>query len=140
MESQKNIFKEIAEVIFAFILAFILYQALGFALGTSVPIVSVASDSMVPRLHKGDLVVAMKPENLKVGDIIIYAANCPALPREDIIHRIVEIKNNTFITKGDNNLIEDPCPVHKNQIKGKVVFAIPLLGWPRLLLNYITGI
>ena len=140
INSMNKIVKEIVEIVGAFILAFLIYQGLGLAFGTSVPIVSIASDSMVPRLHRGDLAVAMKPENLKVGDIIIYSADCPYLPKEDIIHRIIEIKNDTFITKGDHNLVPDPCPVRKDQVKAKVVFAVPLLGWPRLILNYIVGI
>ena len=140
MARNTRILREIVEVIFAFTLAFLIYQGLAIAFGTPVPMVSVASDSMVPRLHRGDLVVAIRPENLKVGDIIIYEANCPALPHEDIIHRIVRIENNTYVTKGDHNLVEDPCPVKPEQIKGKVVFAVPLLGWPRLGLNYLVGV
>lgn len=140
MVKRKSTFRDVAEMIGALILAFLFYQALAVAFGTPVPIVSVASDSMIPRLHKGDLVIAIKPENIKVGDIIIYEANCPALPHEDIIHRIVEINNGTYITKGDNNPIRDPCPVSPDEVKGKVLFAIPLLGWPRLGLNYLLCI
>ncbi len=137
---KKSLTKDVLEIIGAFILALVIYHGLGIVMGTSVPIVSVASNSMVPRLHRGDLVVAVEPTDLKVGDIIIYRANCTYLPREDIIHRIVKIENNTYIIRGDNNPINDPCPVYYSQIKGKVLFAVPLLGWPRLGLNVLIGI
>lgn len=117
--------------------AFIFYKILTIATGSPVPIVSVASGSMIPNLYPGDLVFAIEPKNLSIGDIIIYQANCYALPKKDIIHRVVKFENGKIITKGDNNPVEDPCPVEKSQIKGKVIFAVPLLGWPRLLLSYI---
>ncbi|MBU5678702.1 MAG: signal peptidase I [Candidatus Aenigmarchaeota archaeon] len=117
--------------------AFIFYKLLTIATGSSTPIVSVASSSMIPNLYPGDLVFAIEAKNLKIGDIIIYRANCYGLPKKDIIHRIIKFEDSKIITKGDNNPIADPCPIEKSQIKGKVIFAIPLLGWPRLLLSYI---
>jgi len=130
--------KNLFEVIVAFIVAFLVYQGLAFAVGTSVPIVSVASESMLPTLHKGDLVFSVRPDNLGTDDIVIYHANCPQLPEEDVIHRVIEFPaTGMIITKGDNNLYEDPCMVEFEQVKGKVVFAVPLLGWPRLILGLL---
>lgn len=137
------ILREIKDWTIAFLLAFFAYKALGLALNTQVPIVSVSSRSMLPTLHVGDLAIAVGASEIRPGDIIIYAANCPALPREDIIHRVIAINNSYVITKGDNNAtnpIPDPCPVSFRQIKGKVVLVLPLLGYPRLLLNWIVGI
>ena len=37
-------------------------------------------------------------------------------------------KDRVFVTKGDNNDIEDTGFVHKDQIYGKVIFTIPELG------------
>ena len=123
----------------AFIAAFLFYKFLILALRTQTPIVSVASSSMIPNLYPGDLVIAIEPKDLKVGNIIIYQADCYAFPKKgvDIIHRIIKFENGKVVTKGDNNSIQDPCPVEKSQIKGKVVFAVPLLGWPRLILSYL---
>ncbi|MEM7826990.1 MAG: signal peptidase I [Candidatus Aenigmatarchaeota archaeon] len=132
--------KDVIEVVVAFIIAFLVYQALVLATGTPVPVVSVASGSMIPKFYPGDLVISTAPKNLNVGDIIIYRARPGCFERienEDIIHRIIRFENEKIITKGDNNPREDPCPVERAQVKAKVVFAVPLLGWPRLILNYL---
>jgi hypothetical protein len=50
-----------------------------------------------------------------------------------IVHRLVGTQGDSYIIKGDNNYIAD-APVAKNQVVGKVVFAVPLLGYPRFLL------
>ncbi len=132
--------RDVVEVIIAFFAAYLFYQFLILISGTTVPVVSVASGSMIPKLYPGDIVIAMKPENLNIGDIIIYRANCSYLPNEDIIHRIIGFENDKIITKGDNNLVRDPCLVEKSQVKGKVIFAVPLLGWPKLILHKLTGL
>jgi signal peptidase I len=138
-----RLIKEIGELILAFLLAFITYRVLAFTLATPIPIVSVTSNSMIPTLHPGDFVIVISPNEIKKGDIIIYEARCAALPREDIIHRVIKINGTTLITKGDNNRtnpVPDPCPVSIDQVKGKVLIAVPLLGYPRLFLNYLFDI
>ena len=138
-----RILKEIIDTAIAFLIALAIYKLLGIALATPVPIVSVTSNSMRPSLHPGDLALVVNASKLRVGEIVVYAADCPLLPREDVIHRVVEINGSMIVTKGDNNAtnpVPDPCPVRVEQVKGKIVFAIPLLGYPRLLLNLLLGI
>jgi len=143
MHAAKRVVREIGELALAFLLAFVTYRVLAYVLATPVPIVSVTSSSMLPTLHPGDLVVAVSPSEIEEGDIVIYEAHCAVLPREDIIHRVIEINGTMLTTKGDNNLtnpVPDPCPVPLEYVKGKVLIAIPLLGYPRLAINYIFGI
>lgn len=47
----------IVYVFFAFVFAFLLYSALGFALGTPSPLVIVVSGSMEPVMYRGDIVL-----------------------------------------------------------------------------------
>lgn len=139
-ENLKNhIFRELFELGLAFLIAFIAYQGLILITGSSVPVVSVASGSMLPKLYPGDLVFSMQANDLTIGDIIIYKAECAYMPPKDIIHRIIGFESGKIITKGDNNEYADPCPVNYSQVRGRVLFGVPLLGWPRLWLNYITG-
>jgi signal peptidase I len=138
-KTEKKIFQELTELGIAFLIAFVVYQALIYFTGTGMPVVSVASTSMLPKLHPGDLVFAQRADNLSIGEIVIYKANCQYLPDKDIIHRIKAFENGKIITKGDNNIYPDPCPVDYSQVQGKVVFGVPLLGWPRLILNYLLG-
>ena len=128
--------KDILEIVFAFIIAWIFYQGLALATGTQTPIVSVVSESMEPVLHRGDLVFVIKPENLQVGNIVIYQKENSQFT---IIHRIIEKKEDGYITKGDNNPAPDAGTIRPQQISGKVIFAVPLLGYPRLAL-YAVGI
>ena len=90
---------------------------------------NIISGSMRPTLTEKDVVIVCNVEenNLKIGDIITFTQ------KEKIIsHRIIKIDNKSeekrFYTKGDNNIIEDEYPIQYNQIYGKVVFKIPLIG------------
>ncbi len=90
--------------------------------------------------NKGDIlfIVGVKPENIKVGDIIIFQT----ARQNPIIHRVVNIKVNsetgdyTFSTEGDNNngQLEEEKSIKENQIIGKAVFKLaPYLGWVKLV-------
>lgn len=137
MATHKNKYvRDIIEIVLAFVVAWLFYQALALATGTPMPIVSVESESMEPILHKGDLVFILSPENLKLRDIIIYEPmpNCFET-QKTIIHRIIGFADDDkFIIKGDHNSIPDKCPVDKSQARGKVILAIPLLGYPRTII------
>lgn len=91
---------------------------------------TVISGSMEPEYSVGDLIYVkdVDPESIKVDDPITFVAN------EELVvatHRVVRIdaENKCFYTKGDANETEDSAPVHFNNLIGKPVFAIPLLGY-----------
>lgn len=107
----------------------------------------VVSGSMEPVFYRGDVVIIEKtnflglqefnPNNLKVGDIIIYQATW--FP-EPVIHRIIAKSTNPngktyYITKGDNNAAPDPVAVYPEQVLSKVVslsnnpLVIPKIGY-----------
>lgn len=101
----------------------------------------VATGSMEPEIKPGDLILVRKISDmdginaLKNGDIIQFE-------RDGILisHRIIDIQNSeeegiSFITKGDNNSAIDSTPVKPENIKGKIVKAIPKIGWPTLLIK-----
>lgn len=91
---------------------------------------TVISGSMEPTYSVGDLIYVKKvaPESIRVGDPITFVMN------EDLVvatHRVVAVDaaNQRFTTKGDANEVEDAAPVHFNNLIGKPVFALPLLGF-----------
>ena len=107
----------------------------------------VVSGSMEPVFYRGDVVVIEKtdflgineinPNDLKIGDIVIYRATW--FP-EPVIHRIIATEtdiNGTpyYVTKGDNNPVQDPAPVYHDQVMAKVItlgntpFVIPKVGY-----------
>jgi len=135
-----SLLRELAIAIPIFIIAMIIASQL----------VVVPTSSMTPTIVKGDMVVVEKnnildmginetnPENIKVGDVIVYAKNASGVT-EDIIHRVVEINDTGgqkyYILKGDNNTIDDPVKVYPNQVIAKGVnwglnpITIPQMGW-----------
>lgn len=86
---------------------------------------AVVSGSMKPSLKVGDIVIVKhtKKNELKNEDIISFRRN-------DLIitHRIIEIDDEGYTTKGDYNNIEDAEKVKYEDIEGKVILKIPFLG------------
>ena len=130
IEKKKSLAREAVEIVVAIAVAILVYYGLSFVLGTPMPIVSVVSGSMEPVLYSGDLIILTSPKDIKVTDVVIYQR--PDIS-ETIIHRIIEERDGGYIIKGDNNPIPDPGIVRRNQIIGKVIYAVPLLGYPRVL-------
>jgi signal peptidase len=121
-------------VILGIILAFAANQGLAFALSTDMPVVAVESNSMMPTFQKGDILVlqGVLPEELEVGDIIVFSSSGQKVP---IVHRIVEINSdNTFQTKGDANAkqLTFEKSIESSQIHGKEVLIIPYVGWIKI--------
>lgn len=100
----------------------------------------VLSGSMEPTLSTGDLLIIAKQDSYQVDDVVVFQAN-----RMAVVHRIVELYEKTVqgedgeeiqqmaITQGDaNNTPDDPIQV--SQIKGTVVFRLPIVGY---LINMI---
>ena len=141
MGLKKEILDNFITILVGILLAFLFYNALGFALDTKRPLVTVVSCSMYPELNVGDLLLLKGIDNIndiktgKNGDIIVYyQKNFNKL----IVHRVWEIKNNTLITWGDNNYAKDSWITSFDEVKGKKILKIPYLGYPRILLFNIA--
>ena len=101
----------------------------------------IASNSMAPKIYKGDIVIIKDTDVSKVekGDIIRYR-----MEGYYVVHRVVMISENAdgdrvFITKGDNNNDIDLYPVKESQYAGTVKFDIPYLGYPTLILGKLLN-
>jgi len=93
-----------------------------------ITMIGIGSDSMYPKIHKGDAIIYKKVYNedrIKIGDIIVYEDD---VQKRTVVHRLVEKKeeNNItyYITKGDANNSIDKINITKDEIKGIVVFRI----------------
>lgn len=97
----------------------------------------VSGYSMKPTLMAGDLVIIQPtaPETIREGDIIQFRVLSGS-----VVHRVKTIRAEngtlTFITRGDNNNVDDD-PVTADQVQGKVVLVIPKIGWPTLVLKRV---
>ena len=95
---------------------------------------TVLSGSMEPNYHTGSVVYVREvpTSELVVGDTITYAIDGGAV----VTHRIIELVPDEdmpnlvrFRTKGDANKDADGTLVHPNNVLGKVVGTIPVLGY-----------
>ena len=89
----------------------------------------ISTESMEPEIKKGDAIIIKKvdEDQLRVNDIITFKTD-----EEVITHRIVQINDDgmekTYVTKGDNNNVEDPEVLTYEEIEGKQIIEIPGLG------------
>ena len=87
-------------------------------------VLEVVSGSMEPTIKKGDLIIInTKNKKYKKNDIVTFYDVNGAF----VTHRIVEIKDDEMITKGDANDSNDD-PTKLDKIVGKFVYKIPFLG------------
>jgi len=100
----------------------------------------VLSDSMLPVISSGDLVVTKEvdPGQLVEGDVIAFREG-----NSVVTHRIVRIAEEAgarrFTTKGDNNNANDPVLVRAEMVEGKYVLNIPGLGNAALFMQTPAG-
>lgn len=100
---------------------------------------AVQSDSMAPRMHRGDVVFVHRVpfEKLEVGDVV-----SAYFPSGDGVftHRIVEIdaEARQIQTRGDANLSDDPVPTDEAHLIGKLWFTLPYIGYLSLSLQSNT--
>jgi signal peptidase I len=151
MDAIKTLKKfEYWDVILTVIVVFAFYQLLGVVLGTSHPIDVVVSESMLPNMKPGDLIVCMKGEP-EMNNVVIYSG----MRKYPIIHRVIGINDSycrgenpwkinisegtCYTIKGDHNNVKDP-PVNEDQIMCVVKAKIPYLGYPRYLIYKFIGI
>lgn len=101
---------------------------------------TILTSSMKPTYPPGSLVVVKPGEgrDIAVGSPITYQMRSGE--PEVVTHRIVAVRQSgagerTFITRGDNNDVDDENPVKQEQIRGKVWYSIPYLGYANNWLN-----
>src|SRR6476620_2847792 len=95
---------------------------------------TVLTNSMAPKYPPGTFLV-VKPEpfaQLKYGDVVTFQLESGKPAVES--HRIVGFASTqggekTLITRGDNNDLNDPNPVRELQVKGKLFYAVPYVGF-----------
>ncbi len=97
------------------------------ALGGKTSIVITSGNSMEPKIHQGDLVLARQRSAYGVGDVVLFYS--PVLGRH-VLHRIVAVDGDRFVTKGDHNGYRDPERVLRSRVQGEAALLFPGLGKP----------
>lgn len=90
---------------------------------------TIESNSMAPIYPTNSFVLVKEtmPDEIDVGDIITYVFNEEGIL---VTHRVISVdsESKAFITKGDNNNVQDPEPILWDNVVGKAVFGIPKIG------------
>jgi signal peptidase I len=95
-------------------------------LGGKTRLVVTSGSSMEPKIHRGDLAfVRGGGGDPAVGDVVLY--NSHKLHRS-VLHRIVSIRGDTLVMKGDNNDFRDAEHPNLGQVEGKLWFVLPGVG------------
>jgi signal peptidase I len=103
-----------------------------FIVGFENDVMVINSDSMIPALQPYDIIIVQNEsvENIKVGDIIVFDSHVEGI--NIIAHRVIEkhtLNDKIGIdTKGDNVSEIDPWTVYEEDLIGKVVGHISLIG------------
>jgi signal peptidase len=141
---QKGVFHYIGTGISFGLLALVLMMAvlvIVLPMVTTATPYTVLTGSMNPSYPPGTLVI-VKPiatDQIRLGDVITYqiTSGQPGV----ITHRVIQIVEPSepgdtvsFITKGDANSLPD-APVKPVQVRGKVWYAVPFLGWVNNAIN-----
>lgn len=123
----------------AMLLIIVLMILFGIGIFPIEPLV-IASNSMYPKIKKGDLVIIKNTDvnDIKKGDIIRYR-----MDGYYVVHRVVMISEDKdglyFITKGDNNSDVDLYPVRVSQVDGVVKLDVPYAGYPTLIISKLLN-
>lgn len=85
----------------------------------------VQSGSMEPTIKTGSLIISKQQPSYQPNDIITFQSK-----NSTITHRLIEIKEDQYFTKGDANDAPDFQPIKPDLILGKVILKLPLIGKP----------
>jgi signal peptidase I len=122
----------VAKVTNALLILLILTFSLTVILTTTglVSLVVTMTDSMGSTFPHGALAVFVKQGGYSVGDVILFKVHGCL-----VAHRVTAETERGFKTKGDASRAVDPWVVPLDAVRGKMLFAIPLLGSLVLLLR-----
>ncbi len=103
----------------------------------------IISPSMVPNINVYDAVVTMRvpTDKIEMYDVITFLSKDINTHGTPITHRVVGIVETEdgkigYRTKGDNNNAEDNALIMEDEVIGKVLFRIPMIGYVR---SFITS-
>lgn len=101
---------------------------------------TILGGSMEPAIPLGSLVVVQPRElnDIRVGDVITYqleSGEATVATHRVVGEGLVGDGERILVTQGDANDAADLEPVREPQLRGVLVYSIPLLGWMNVLIS-----
>ena len=81
---------------------------------------TVNGSSMLPNIKDGQRVFLVPASQYSIGDIIAYKVNVSDNVQHIFVHRVIFVRKNYVLTKGDNNSYIDPIKIMYDDIIGIV--------------------
>lgn len=133
-------------VLFLLICTAIVVGISAFNLPNGTKIYTVLSGSMSPSIPTGSLVLVKPSSSYKLGDVITFKAESDRgnnSPKHITTHRIDKVDETKdgirYETKGDANSNSDYNQVDQDLVIGRVIFAVPFLGYTTSFAKTQTG-
>mgnify|MGYP006271506057 CR=1 FL=1 len=102
----------------------------GLWIGTGIPVhfAEVSGTSMEPTLSEGDLLVGFETNSIETGDVVIVQDES-CFESEYVVHRVVDVTDNGYVTQGDNNPITDQgqtgCGIlSESSITAEIIYSV----------------
>lgn len=144
--NKRQLYYQVLNFVMIVSTALMIWKGLMVATGSESPIVVVLSGSMEPAFHRGDLLVLTHDteDPIRVGDIVVFKIEGREIP---IVHRVLKIHEKEdgdikFLTKGDNNSVDDrglyfpgQYWLEKKDVIGRAKGFIPYIGIVTILMN-----
>ena len=140
---QNKILKMIGNILYALIVTIVILMLLIVIMQrftnnnitiAGIRIFAVETGSMIPVYEVGDILISkqIKPENIKIGDDLVYKGKEGSYKGKVVTHRVIDIDkmedgNYKIITKGVANTAQDP-EINQTQVYGKVIFNAKILN------------
>lgn len=101
---------------------------------------TIVGGSMEPAIPLGSLVVVQPRElnDIRVGDVITYqleSGEATVATHRVVGEGVVGDGERVLVTQGDANDSADIEPVREPQVRGVLLYSIPLLGWMNVLIS-----
>ena len=103
---------------------------------------AVRSASMAPAIGVGELVIAQRvdPAQVQAGDVITMTVGSGAT----VTHRVIGVtpsdEGPVFTTQGDGNATADPVSTRAEDVRGRLAWQLPLLGFLLAMVTMPSGI
>ena len=147
--SPRDAIRQIVNVSCLIFSALMLWKLLILCTSSASPVVVVLSGSMEPGFFRGDVLLLTNAKHIHSGDIVVFQLEDREIP---IVHRAISVhvdqkKNLSFLTKGDNNNVDDRGLykkdvdwLNRSHVFGVAVGSIPFVGIITIWLNEYTWV
>lgn len=135
----KDIFKKILRFLSKVFFLVFIFVAIVMAwtlvpIKNNIKILAVTSGSMAPEIQTGSVVVIKPQLDYREGDVVTFKPPVERRAKDYTTHRIIEVNQDSsgkisYITKGDANDAKDVISVSKDNVVGKKVFSVPVVGY-----------